>query len=305
MIGITIGEHFGIGYEILAKALSVNPLDTVLLYGDKKHFQLVCKEIDTYPHASTHIEWLDIPCTAKNADDKKDRAKYVLHQLTNATKDALDNKIDALVTCPIDKNTVRFIEPNFDGHTSFLQRQSKATHSFMLMANQKFHIIVGTQHIPLRSVHEVFTKAYFEDMISNLIPSLSKHFAIDNPKIAVLGLNPHAGEIDDHSEEKLWMKDTIKSMHARGLHIEGPFPADSFFGTAQVGKWDIIISPYHDQALIAAKYEGLSHVVNITLGLPFLRTSPGHGVAYDIVGRGIADPSSLQNAIKVATSKHL
>ncbi|MEZ4819443.1 MAG: 4-hydroxythreonine-4-phosphate dehydrogenase PdxA [Bdellovibrionota bacterium] len=157
----------------------------------------------------------------------------------------------------------------FDGHTSYLQRQTNANYSIMLMRNKDFAIVVGTQHIPLREVARIFTQAYFEQLVHQTLDAFIRHFRQPAPRLAILGINPHAGEIDPEAEEKKWMQTSIQKLQAQGIQIQGPFPADSFFAKARHQNWDAIISPYHDQALIAAKYNGLADVVNITLGLPF------------------------------------
>lgn len=300
MIGITLGEHRGIGFEILAKSSPQWTEKSIKVYGDKQKFKEVCALLDIpFPYL---WQWHDVAC---KHDTKQARAQYVLEQLNQATKEALNETITGVVTCPIDKNIVRSIQPDFDGHTSYLKKQSRAEYSIMLMKNSDFSIVVGTQHIALRDVPKVFSQDYFVTLIQQVVSSYGAYFKKQTPKIAVLGLNPHAGEIDMNAEEKQWMKPSIENMKKDGIAIEGPFPADSFFASNRDKDWDLIISPYHDQALIAAKYDGLENVVNITLGLPFLRTSPGHGVAYDIVDQHIANPSSFQNAFAVIEKRAL
>lgn len=299
MIGITVGEHFGVGYEILGKLLATPIQTPIHIYGDSIAFSHSCQVFQTKVHPENKVTWKDIPCKAKTKSDEKLRGRYVLDQLEAAADDGMAKNIQGLLTCPIDKNIVALARERFDGHTRFLQELTNAPTSIMVMQNQDYNIVVGTQHIALRDVPVVFNRAHFETLIDHLLLHAPGWLGKSTLKIACLGLNPHAGELDPTSEENTWMADAIKLFQEKGVIIEGPFPADSFFGVNKNKGWDLVVSPYHDQALVAAKYNGLQEVVNVTLGLPFLRTSPGHGVAYDIAGTNQSNPASLISALTV------
>jgi len=297
MIGITLGESMGIGAEITAKSLKDITRAPHIIYGDRQHLEKACDDLGI--HMPRSLTFCQVDCHARAPEDLKQRGQYVLDQLDAAISDALAQKVSGLLTAPIDKSIVAKVLPNFDGHTGYLEKKTQSPMAIMLMQNNDFRIVVGTQHIPLRQVSQDFNEAYFLNLLEHLVPAYQKYFNVDKPKMAVLGINPHAGEVDPDAEEKCWLSPCIQRCHSQGMLMFGPFSADAFFPSARDKNWDIIISPYHDQALVAAKYNGLDQVANITLGLPFLRTSPGHGVAYDIAGQNKADPSSFQNAFDV------
>jgi 4-hydroxythreonine-4-phosphate dehydrogenase len=172
----------------------------------------------------------------------------------------------------------------------------------MLMDNGEMTILLLTGHIPLRDIAATLTQELVESSIRLALSDLKSRFELKKPRIAVAGLNPHAGEIVTNSEESAVFTPVLDRLRGEGIDIEGPFAADSLFPMARGGRWDLIVSGYHDQGLIAAKYPGLDKVVNITLGLPYTRVSPGHGTAYDIAGLGRADPRSFERALKIAFS---
>jgi 4-hydroxythreonine-4-phosphate dehydrogenase len=299
MIGITLGEYNGVGAEIVVKSLHAHPslCPNVRIFGCPDHFQQTC---DALALTLPKLDFCPIGISPHPSPEQ--RARYVLDILDQATQQAQEKKISALVTSPIDKSIVQLIEKDFSGHTQYLAQRSGVPQTVMVMANNDFRILVGTQHIALRDVHRIYTRPWLGQQLDIAVAGLAKHFDVHYPKIAVLGLNPHAGEIDAQAEEKLWMTKAIEDWQKQ-MDIHGPFSADSFFGHAKAQGWDLVVCAYHDQALIAAKYNGVHHAINITLGLDYLRTSPGHGVAYDLAGLYKADARSFTKALMVAAGQ--
>ncbi len=175
----------------------------------------------------------------------------------------------------------------------------------MMLDNTELRVALVTHHIALRQVSHAVTFAAVEETIRVAVRGLQRLFGLDTVRVAVAGLNPHAGELTPESEERQVLEPVLSKLKAEGFHVEGPYAADTLFARARGHKWDLLVSPYHDQGLVAAKYPGLEKVVNVTLGLPFLRTSPGHGVAYDLVGKRSADIRSFERALRIAMTGRL
>lgn len=306
MIGITLGEYFGIGPEIVLKTYAElgEKFPPCKIYGSLQLLEKKAKELNV-PNFWENDDY-EVIETYKNSvakGDTKSRAEYVLSTLNQAIDDAMKNEISSIVTCPLDKSVVQHLLPSFTGHTEYLEEKSGASKTIMLLNNKEFSIALMTNHVSLRNVSALLHSANIEEMIQTSVRSFSQHFHISDPKIAILGLNPHAGELDRNSEEKELFVPLIEKLRSRGHDIHGPFPADSFFPKARKEKWDLVFSPFHDQGLVAAKYNGLENVINVTLGMPFLRISPGHGVAYDIADKNIAEHGSFRRSL-LAAQKH-
>jgi len=306
MIGITLGEYYGIGPEIVLKTYAElgEKFPPCKIYGSPLLLEKKAKELDV-PRFWENDEFI-VEDTYKNPvseGDTKSRAEYVLSTLNRSIEDAVQNEITSIVTCPIDKSVIQKIIPTFTGHTEYLEQKSGVNKTIMLLNNKEFSIALLSNHVSLRDVSSALHATDLEDMIRTSIRSFSRHFHIADPKIALLGVNPHSGELDPNSEEKELFIPLLEKLKRQGFDIHGPFPADSFFPKARHEKWDLVFSPFHDQGLVAAKYNGLENVINVTLGMPFLRISPGHGVAYDIADKNIADHHSFQRAL-LAAQKH-
>ncbi len=286
-IGITLGEPKGIGPEIVVRSLaeSNRPDVQFFIYGNPTIIDSAVKQWN-----------IQLPPNVTIRSCKPD----VLSTLDLAAEEALSKKISALVTAPIDKSIVRRQVPDFTGHTEYLARSAGHVKTLMLLDNGEIRVVLLTEHIPLRDVSRTLTKEKVENSIQLVAATFAEMFGISRPRLAMAGLNPHAGEIVSNAEELTVFAPALKSLRERGIEVDGPFAADSLFPLAKEKKWDALISPYHDQGLVAAKYPGLDKVVNITLGLPYLRVSPGHGVAYDIAGKKPADIRSFQRALRVA-----
>ncbi len=310
-VGITLGEPCGIGPELVVRCLSRETPGggSVRVYGSPALLFKTAHDLDIEFFASKpppHVEI--VPCGPDPSnglfrrEDPAARAEAALAALDRAHSDAVSGKIAALVTAPLDKAVVRTKIPDFAGHTGYLARLAGVPKTLMLMDNGEFRILLLTDHIPLRQVPSALTARHVEDSIRLAAAEFRDRFGFPDPKMAVLGLNPHAGEIVPDSEEETVFRPVIERLRRESFRIEGPFPADSFFPSARGAGWDFVVSGYHDQGLVAAKYSGLERVVNITLGLPYLRVSPGHGTAYDLAGRGVADVKSFERALRIAFS---
>ncbi|MFH1018798.1 MAG: 4-hydroxythreonine-4-phosphate dehydrogenase PdxA [Pseudomonadota bacterium] len=310
-VGITLGEPCGIGPELVVRCFSRETPGggAVRVYGSPALLFKTGQDLGIEFFASKlppHVEL--VPCGPDPSrgffvfDDLSARAEAAVAAIERAHRDAVSGKISALVTAPIDKAVVRTKLPGFAGHTGYLARLANVPRTLMLMDNGEFRILLLTDHIPLRDVPGALTPGHVEDSLRLALSEFRDRFGIPDPKVALLGLNPHAGEIVQNAEEDAVFRPVIALFRKEGVRIEGPFPADSFFSSARGAGWDLVVSSYHDQGLIAAKYAGLHQVVNITLGLPYLRVSPGHGTAYDLVGRGTADLRSFERALRIAFS---
>jgi len=221
--------------------------------------------------------------------------------LEMATKDLLDNQIDLIVTAPINKSNIQSDKFRFHGHTEYLASKFKSEDHLMLMIYDDLKIGVITGHYPIKDVSKVITKELVSKKINILNQSLISDFKVMKPKIAVLGLNPHAG--DDGllgDEEQKILNPAIKDANSRGILTYGPFAADGFFGSAAYKKFDAVLATYHDQGMIPFKTIAFDEGVNFTAGLPYVRTSPAHGTGYDIAGQNLASPESFRRAIYLA-----
>jgi 4-hydroxythreonine-4-phosphate dehydrogenase len=226
--------------------------------------------------------------------------KYAIKSFVTATKALKDGLIDALVTAPINKYNIQSDEFKFPGHTDYLDRELEGN-ALMLMVQDNLRVGLLTDHIPLNEVASHLTEALIIKKIETIKQSLIQDFSINKPKIAVLGLNPHCGDGGViGKEDETILKPTLKKIYEKGTMVFGPFAADGFFGSNQYEKYDAIIATYHDQGLIPFKTLSFGNGVYYTAGLNKIRTSPDHGTAYDIAGKGIADFNSFKEAIYLA-----
>ena len=224
-----------------------------------------------------------------------------LDYITTAVKSALENEIDAIVTAPISKESTHLAGSKYPGHTEMLKDLSGSNQAVMMFEGQKFKVMLVTIHEALSNVPKLISKDRVLSTIKLTHDSLVNLFKIDAPKIVVCGLNPHAGESGAFGNEEIdHIIPAVEEARELGINVEGPLPADTLFYYANQGKWDAVVAMYHDQGLIPFKMVSFNDGVNITLGLPIIRTSPDHGTAFDIAWKGVADPSSMIAAIKVA-----
>lgn len=318
LIGITLGDMNGIGPEIIIKSLSNNKLLnylTPIIYGsskiisfyrkasDKEQFNYAqIKEIKNVNHRKVNVlNCWDETLEIEPGKSSKIAGKYAFKALKYATKDLKEGEINALVTTPVNKQNIQSDNFKFIGHTEYLTEVTEKSNSLMFLVSEGLRIGVVTGHIPLKDVAQSITKEKIEIKLKLMMNSLKQDFGIVKPKIAILGLNPHAGEEGLlGSEEEEIIKPLIEEKKDKGNLIMGPFPADGFFGAGQHNKFDGILAMYHDQGLIPFKSITFDSGVNYTAGLPFVRTSPNHGTAYSIAGKNLANESSMRNAIYMA-----
>jgi 4-hydroxythreonine-4-phosphate dehydrogenase len=322
IIGISIGDINGIGPEVTMKAILNNKTYktfTPLIYAHGKiltfyrkllnleEFNFVqIRNIDEIQHRKINVINVSEECPdVIPGVETHEAGKFALEVLTAAVKDLKEGKIQALVTAPVNKNNINSAELPFIGHTEFITESVGAQSSLMLMVAEQLRVGLVTGHLPLAKVPATITKERIIQKTKLLIKSLEKDFGISKPKIAVLGLNPHAGEegLLGEEEEKI-IKPAIKELKDQNQYVFGPYPADGFFGMMHQTKFDGIIAMYHDQGLIPFKSIAFSTGVNFTAGLPVIRTSPDHGTAYNIAGKNLADEGSMRAAILLAADIH-
>jgi len=296
-IGITQGELSGIAPEIIALALKEFDNDKTLelcVITSKKGMEDI--KANLKKPLGKHITFIE-PDIQKLPE--KVAQSDVLSSIYYAAKLTMNKELDAMVTSPIDKNKVAKKYHGFSGHTGFLKQILKAENVLMLMSTPSLKIGIMTEHIPLKDVAEHVTKKRIIDAVTLFNDHLSKTKI--EPRIGVLALNPHSGESGlVGTEETTIIHPAIKHLNSINIKAVGPIPADSAFVSPVKEKCDGILAMYHDQGMIPAKIRGFDSLVNITLGLPIIRTSPGHGVAYDIKGTGTASAASMIKAINTA-----
>jgi 4-hydroxythreonine-4-phosphate dehydrogenase len=304
IIGITMGDPNGIGPEVIVKALScaeVQSLCETVVFGDAEIIQLAAD------NSGLKINIKVEDCSDFSKDDlnpgtvDRKAGQASLEYIKSAVNSAISKEIDAIVTAPISKESTHLAGSVYPGHTEMLKDLTGADQAVMMFEGQKFKVMLVTIHTPLSKVPSLITKDKVISTISITHDSLKNLFKIRDPKIVVCGLNPHAGESGAFGDEEInHIIPAVKHAREAGINIEGPLPADTLFYYANQGKWDAVVAMYHDQGLIPFKMVSFDEGVNITLGLPIVRTSPDHGTAYDIAWRGKANPSSMIAAIKVA-----
>ncbi|MFB3885217.1 MAG: 4-hydroxythreonine-4-phosphate dehydrogenase PdxA [Thermodesulfobacteriota bacterium] len=323
IIGITMGDPTGIGPEIIVKALSMkDPFQFCrpFVFGDSEVLSKTAERlglnaaIETFEAAIPEEGYLPqriflLPLSRLKADSlhfgkpDKECGRAMVKYVEEAVKWVRRDRLDAITTCPINKEAINKAGYPFPGHTEFLAHLVQASSVNMMFLGSRWKIVLVTTHLPLQEVPKWITSDRVLSTIRMTEEGLKKYFRIPHPKIAVLGLNPHSGEEGLlGKEEQMEITPAISKAKAQGLVVEGPFPADSFFNLSGPFAFDAVISMYHDQGLIPVKMSNFKEAVNFTLGLPFIRTSVGHGTAYDIAGKGIADPTNLICAILTASN---
>ena len=281
-IGITAGDPAGIGPEIAAKAAAHPEVLDVCeprIYGSGS------------PQESPDFEYGRISATAG-------RAAY--DAIVRAVEDAVHHEVDAIATAPINKASFAAAGLPWKGHTDLLAHLTGAPRGVMMFHSDMLRVVLATVHIPLSQVPASITYGLMEEVIS-LTASQLPRFGYASPTVGVAGLNPHAGENGlMGSEEHEAIAPAIAACRGRGIEVSGPFPADTIFLRAMRGEFDVIIACYHDPGLIPVKLASFGQAVNVTLGLPIIRTSVEHGTAFDSAGRGVADAGSMVTAVKLA-----
>lgn len=320
VIGITMGDPVGIGPEIIISALSDADMYGIckpLVIGDANILQHIQKSThnrltvkstahpDSGSYAHGAIDVLNL------SDLKPDQIRYgnptietgaaMVKYITTAIDLAREGHIDGVVTGPINKNAMHAAGFFYNGHTELFAERTKTTDYAMMLAGDRLRVVLVTIHLPFKKVRSKLSKQNIFNTISITSDALRSRFGITHSRIAVAGLNPHAGENGIFgNEEKKIISPAIDQAKKRNMNVSGPFPPDTVFHHAANGQFDAVICMYHDQGLIPFKLLHFSNGVNITLGLPIIRTSVDHGTAYDIAGTGQADPGSMIAAIKMA-----
>lgn len=319
-VGITQGDINGIGYEVILKTFSdirMAEMCVPVLYGSAKVAAFHAKALDMQPIAFNQIN------NADNAVENKvniinvigEDAKVDLGQSTTiageaaykalerATKDLQEGLIDVLVTAPINKDNIQRDDFHFPGHTEYLESRfaRNGEKSLMILAKDTIRVALVTGHIPLSEVPKAITKEKIIDAAIRFENSLRRDFRCGKPRIAVLSLNPHAGENGLlGTEEKEVIIPALKELEDKNILCFGPYPADGFFGSRDFTHFDGILAMYHDQGLVPFKTLAMEEGVNFTAGLPIIRTSPAHGTAYAIAGKNEASEESFRKAVFMA-----
>ena len=306
IIGITMGDAAGIGPEVILKALAdpeIRKNITPVIIGEDFVFEKVKKMIDSPLRKINLLNLKEI----KESDFEvgkvnKSCGKAAIAYVKKAFFLAKNKKIDAFVTAPINKEAVKQADFPYPGHTEFLAALSKRKRFAMLLAANGLKVLLVTTHLALRDVSAALTKEKILEKIKLGYCFLKDNLKLKNPRIAVCGLNPHNGENGTFGdEEEKAIKPAVTAARKLGINCFGPVVPDAvFYQTVKRKKYDLVVAMYHDQGLIPLKTLYFEKAVNITIGLPVIRTSPDHGTAYDIAGQGKADPTSMKEAIKYA-----
>lgn len=317
-IGITHGDYNSIAYEVIIKALADNKimeLCTPIVYGMSKVATFYRKMLEQSDFSFQFIKTaaqpsLKRPNLINIADGEvkievgtatESAGKMAELALNLACKDLKTSNIDAVVTAPINKSNIQSETFKFNGHTEFFAAQFKTQNALMMMVTDHLKLGFVTNHLPIESVTKSINEALILQKINILHQSLKQDFAMTNPKIAVLSLNPHAGDngLLGKTENEVIIPAIGKAFEKK-VNVFGPFPADGFFASGNFRQFDAVLAMYHDQGMIPFKLLASDGGVNFTAGLPIVRTSPAHGTAYDIAGKNQADAQSLRNAIYLA-----
>jgi 4-hydroxythreonine-4-phosphate dehydrogenase len=308
-IGISLGDPAGIGPEIVVRALAARPAIDAVVFGDIDVLERAARQIGVPGPNRERVR----PITALRPDDVRSgqpndaSARAQLAYLVAATDAALAGEIRALVTAPISKEWIARAGFDYPGHTEYLAARAGVTEFAMMLAGPALRVVLATTHLALRDVAARLRVEEIAAAIFLAARALRDQFGLPRPRVAVAGLNPHAGEAGRFGDEELRLvAPAIAAARARlaaagiDAEVNGPCVPDAIFRQAALGAFDAVVALYHDQGLIPVKLLHFDDAVNITLGLPFVRTSPDHGTAYDIAGTGRARPDSFLAALDLA-----
>ncbi len=317
-IAITMGDPRGIGPEVITKAFAQSSLFEVctpLILGDANVLSAMIHSMglglrvveveegpqEFPPGVLPVLPLSNLPPGTDPGDIPPEVSSRVsFTYVESAGRMALEGRIEALVTAPVSKEGIHGVGIPFRGHTEYLAEISGTEEFVMMLAGERLKVALVTTHIPLAAVAGLLREEKILSVIEITARGLRDYFNLTRPRIAVAALNPHAGEGGLFGEEEVIISRAVQQAHTRGSSVSGPWPADSLFYRAQQGEFDAVVCMYHDQGLIPLKLLHFDTAVNITLGLPFIRTSVDHGVAYDIAGLGKANASSMVEAIRLA-----
>lgn len=318
-IAITMGDPRGIGPEVVAKAFArAAPYEfcTPWVLGDAsvlswtvKSMNLGLKVMEVGEAGSPPIQAGVLPVISLSnlssgkgsgtiAPEESSRFSFVY--VERAGKMAQEGKVAGIVTAPVSKEAIHGGGIAFRGHTEYLAEISGTREFVMMLAGDRLKVALVTTHVPLEAVAKLLTEEKIFSVIEITVRGLQAFFDLQVPRVAVAALNPHGGEGGLFGNEEVIISRAVQRARERGLSVSGPLPADSLFHRAQRGEFDVVVCMYHDQGLIPLKLLHFDTAVNVTLGLPFVRTSVDHGVAYDIAGKGLANSRSMEEAIRLA-----
>ena len=312
-IAVTSGEPAGIGPDLCLSLPGTRPTAELVVIGDPDLLAARARQLGTAPISDCYRSGVS-PCAGAclvepvgpAADTRAGRldpanAHYVLEILDRAITGCLSGEFDAMVTCPVHKGVINDAGIAFTGHTEYLAAKTGAAQAVMLLAAPGLRVALATTHLALRDVADALTRSGIETLLRALDAGLRRDFAIAAPHILVAGLNPHAGEQGHLGREEIdVLEPALEALRLEGLDLEGPLPADTLFTPPFLRRADAVLAMYHDQGLPVLKHLGFGRAVNITLGLPIVRTSVDHGTAVDIAGTGRAANASLIAAIDTA-----
>lgn len=317
-IGITHGDLNGVGYELILKTFADEAMSEMcvpIVYGSPKaaifhrkalgletNFQTVSDATDAVEGRLNMIPCFDEEVKIDLGHPTAESGRAALLSLQRAVKDYKEGLVDAIVTAPVNKAAIHSDEFPFSGHTEFFESETgNAGDALMILMNPVMKVALVTTHLPLKDVAGTITREKVEHRIGQLQRSLYRDFLVSAPRIAVLGLNPHNGDEGLlGSEETEIIQPAVKAMREKGVQCFGPYAADGFFGSGQYRHFDAVLAMYHDQGLAPFKALCGNDGVNFTAGLDLVRTSPDHGTACDIAGKGVADENSFRQAIYAA-----
>ena len=317
-VGISCGDINGVGLEVILKTFLDNRMHQVctpVIYASNKMVSLhrkllnfsdfqyltVKSSSDIVLRKTNVINCWEEDVPVEFGQVNADGGKYALLSLQHAVADLKENKIDVLVTAPINKSNIQSDKFRFNGHTEYLAEEFGSTDYLMFLVSENLKVAVVSGHIPVKDVAAILTVEKIVKKILSINTSLKRDFGIRKPKIAVLGLNPHAGDAGlIGKEETDIIIPAVKKCFDNSIFVYGPYSADGFFGSGTHRKFDAVLAMYHDQGLVPFKALNFSSGVNFTAGLPIVRTSPDHGTAYDIAGKGEANEESFREAVYTA-----
>lgn len=304
-VAITTGEPAGIGPELAAVALAEADTADITLIGDERLLATRARAVGAPWPPRAALEHIPLAADATPGVLDPRNAGYVLATLDRAIDGALAGRFDALVTAPVQKSVINDAGQPFTGHTEYLAGRAGARQVVMMLVGDTAHgplrVALATTHLPLGKVAQALSIEGLTAVMQVLVHDLAQRFAIAQPRIAVTGLNPHAGEGGHLGREEIdVIAPAIARMKNAGHLIDGPLPADTLFVPTLVRRYDAVLAMFHDQGLPVLKYATFGHGVNVTLGLPFVRTSVDHGTALDLAGTGRADAGSLRAALALA-----
>ncbi len=315
-IAITTGDPAGIGPDVLLDYVRKNNTTEIIAYADPELLETRAKRLgytirieeisdptnfQQAKNSTLFVHPVNLESSVQPGVPNSKHSVYVLKCIDYAINHAIKGDIRAMVTGPINKMLVNQSGTNFTGHTEYIASKLNVKNPVMMLAHEKLRVVIVTTHIPLASVPKLITKERVETVIKITEKELRSKFKIATPRIAICGLNPHSGE-SGHvgTEEELIIKPVIDKLKTSGLKLNGPIPADTIFAFENYKKYDVIVAMYHDQGLAPFKALAFGEAVNITLGLPIIRTSVDHGTAFDKAATGTARSTSLKAAIKIA-----